>query len=51
MSPALESWSGDHGMTKNTTKAAAVADDILLFDDWFDAMEKCQRNHLTAFVR
>ena len=26
-------------MTKDTTKAAAVAADIMLFDNWFDSIE------------
>jgi hypothetical protein len=38
-------------MTKDTMKAAAVAADILLFDEWFDAMEDCRCSHLTAFGR
>jgi hypothetical protein len=39
MIPALERWTGDHAMTKDTTKAAAVAADIMLFDNWFDPIE------------
>ncbi len=31
-------------MTKDTTKVAAVAAEVLLFDDWFDAIEEgCAR--------
>jgi hypothetical protein len=50
MIPTPERWSGDHGLTKDTTKAQAVAD-ILLFDDGFDALEDCRCSHLAAFVR
>src|SRR5271165_1056702 len=35
MIPALARWNGDHAMTKDTTKEAAVAAEGLLFDDWF----------------
>jgi hypothetical protein len=31
-------------MTKDTTKAAAVAAEILLFDDWFDAIGRRSRS-------
>ena len=37
--PALARWNGDHAMTKDTTKEAAVAAEALLLDDWFDAIE------------
>src|SRR5271166_5440774 len=33
MISALASWSGDHAMTKDTTKEAAAAAEGLLFDD------------------
>jgi len=37
-------------MTKDTTKAAAVAADILLFDDWFDAIEDGVRAWVCGFI-
>lgn len=37
-------------MTKDTTKAAAVAADILLFDDWFDAIEDGVRARVRDFI-
>ena len=37
-------------MTKDTTKEAAVAADILLFDDWFDAMEDGVRARVRGFI-
>ena len=39
MIPALARWNGDHAMTKDTTKEAAVAAEALLFEDWFDGIE------------
>ena len=39
MVPALARWNGDHAMTSDTTKEAAVAAEGLFFDDWFDAIE------------
>jgi transposase-like protein len=50
MIPALERWKGDHAMTMNTTKAAAVAADILLFDDWFDAIGDDVRAQVRGFI-
>jgi putative transposase len=37
-------------VTKDTTKAAAVAADILLFDDWFDAIEDGVRARVRGFI-
>ena len=37
-------------MRKDTTKEAAVAADILLFDDWFDAMEDGVRARVRGFI-
>ena len=37
-------------MQKDTTKEAAVAADILLFDDWFDAMEDGVRARVRGFI-
>jgi putative transposase len=37
-------------MTKDTTKAAAVAAEILLFDDWFDAIEDGVRARVRGFI-
>ena len=37
-------------MTKDTTKAAAVAADGLLFDDWFDAIEDGVRARVRGFI-
>jgi hypothetical protein len=39
MIPALAHWNGDRAMTKDTTKEGAVAAQVLLFDNWFDAIE------------
>jgi len=35
-------------MTKDTTKAAAVAADIMLFDNWFDSIEGGVRERVRA---
>jgi transposase-like protein len=37
-------------MTKDTTKAAAAAAEILLFDDWFDAIEDGVRARVRGFI-
>ena len=37
-------------MTKNTTKAAAVAADIMLFDNWFDPIEDGVRTRVRGFI-
>jgi transposase-like protein len=37
-------------MTKDTTKAAAVAADILLFEDWFDPIEDAVRARVRGFI-
>ncbi len=37
-------------MTKDTTKAAAVADDILLFENWFDPIEDGVRARVRGFI-
>ena len=37
-------------MTKDITKAAAVAADGLLFDDWFDAIEDGVRGRVRGFI-
>src|SRR5271165_4324307 len=50
MIPALARWKGDHAMTKATTKAAAVAADNLLFDDWSDAIEDGVRARVRGFI-
>jgi transposase-like protein len=50
MIPALERWTGDHAMTKDTTKAAAVAADIMLFDNWFDPIEDGVRARVRGFI-
>jgi putative transposase len=50
MIPALERWTGDHAMTKDTTKAAAVAADIMLFDNWFDPIEDGVRERVRGFI-
>jgi hypothetical protein len=50
MIPALARWNGDHAMTKDTTKEAAVAADALLLDDWFDAIEDGVRARARGFI-
>jgi putative transposase len=50
MIPALERWIGDHAMTKDTTKATAVAADIMLFDNWFDPIEDGVRERVRGFI-
>ena len=37
-------------MTKDTTKAAAVAADIILFDNWFDPIEVGVRTGVRGFI-
>ncbi len=37
-------------MTKDTTKAAAVAADIILFDNWFDPIEVNVRTGVRGFI-
>ena len=37
-------------MTKDTTKEAAVAAEVLLFDDWFDAIEDGARARVRGFI-
>lgn len=37
-------------MTKDTTKTAAVAADIMLFDDWFNAIEDGVRDRVRDFI-
>ena len=37
-------------MTKDTTKAAAAAADIFLFDDWSDAIEDGVRARARGFI-
>ena len=37
-------------MTKDTTKAAAVAADIMLFDNWFDSIEGGVRERVRGFI-
>src|SRR6202051_3522623 len=50
MIPALARWNGDHAMTKDTTKEAAVAAEALLLDDWFDAIEDGVRARARGFI-
>ena len=50
MIPALARWNGDHAMTKDTTKEAAVAAEGLLFDDWFDVIEDGVRARVRGFI-
>jgi len=50
MIPALARWNGDHAMTKDTMKEAAVAAEALLFDDWFDAIEDGVRARVRGFI-
>jgi transposase-like protein len=50
MIPALERWTGDHAMTKDTTNAAAIAADIMLFDNWFDPIEDGVRARVRGFI-
>jgi len=50
MIPALARWNGDHAMTKDTTKEAAVAAEVLLFDNWFDAIEDGVRARVRGFI-
>jgi transposase-like protein len=50
MIPALERWTGDHAMTQDTTKAAAIAADIMLFDNWFDPIEDGVRARVRGFI-
>ena len=50
MIPALARWNGDHAMTKDTTKEAAVAAEALLLDDWFDAIEDGIRARARGFI-
>src|SRR6202011_4172506 len=50
MIPALARWNGDHAMTKDTTKEAAVAAEALLFDDWFDGIEDGVRARVRGFI-
>src|SRR6202044_1747206 len=51
MIPALARWNGDHAMTKDTTKEAAVAAEALLLDDWFDAIEDGVRARAARLYR
>ena len=37
-------------MTRDTTKEAAVAAEVLLFDDWFDAIEDGVRARVRGFI-
>ena len=37
-------------MTKDTTKAAAVAADIMLFDNWFNSIEGGVRERVRGFI-
>jgi len=37
-------------MTKDTTKAAAVAAEIMLFDNWFDPIEDGVRERVRGFI-
>ena len=50
MISALARWNGDHAMTKDTTKEAAVAAEGLLFDDWFDGIEDGIRARVRGFI-
>jgi putative transposase len=50
MIPALARWNGDHAMTKDTAKEAAVAAGALLFDDWFNAIEGGVRARVRGFI-
>src|ERR1700728_2644329 len=50
MIPALARWNGDHAMTKDTAKEAAVAAEGLLFDDWFDGIEDGVRARVRGFI-
>jgi transposase-like protein len=50
MIPALERWTGDHAMTQDTTKATAIAADIMLFDNWFDPIEDGVRARVRGFI-
>ena len=50
MIPALARWNGDHAMTKDSTKEAAVAAEALLFDDWFDGIEDGVRARVRGFI-
>jgi transposase-like protein len=50
MIPALERWTGDHAMTKDTTHAAVNAADIMLFDNWFDPIEDGVRSRVRGFI-
>src|SRR3974377_360793 len=50
MIPALERWTGDYAMTKDTTKTAAIAADIMLFDNWFDPIEEGVRTRVRGFI-
>jgi transposase-like protein len=50
MIPALARWNGDHAMTRDTTKEAAVAAEVLLFDNWFDAIEDGVRARVRGFI-
>jgi putative transposase len=48
--PALARWNGDHAMTKDSMKGAAVAAEGLLFNDWFDAIEDGVRTRVRGFI-
>ena len=37
-------------MMRDTTKEAAVAAEVLLFDDWFDAIEDGVRARVREFI-
>ena len=37
-------------MTRDTTKEAAVAAEVLLFDNWFDAIEDGVRARVRGFI-
>jgi transposase-like protein len=50
MIPALARWNGDHAMTRDTTKETAVAAEVLLFDNWFDAIEDGVRARVRGFI-
>jgi hypothetical protein len=50
MIPALKRWTGDDAVTKDATKAAVVAADLMLFDNWFDPIEDGVRERVRGFI-
>ena len=49
-SSGVEARTGDHAMTRDTTKTAACSVDEVLFDNWFDPIESALRDRARNFI-